>query len=98
MESDRGTVGGAAVQDGLFRMIARVVDNQLPATVGVAGAQGTQDVTKLQVRRARIARGKDCSRPTLQGGKEIDGARAAIRNLLAFDQSRTQGQGWGQAP
>src|SRR5262245_9201969 len=55
VESDLGTLGGAPVQHGLFLMIARVVDNQVPATVGVTHAQGVQEMAKLQVGMALIA-------------------------------------------
>ena len=92
VESDLGALGRAPVQHGLFLMKAGVVHNQMPATVGVAGAQGAQEVTKLQIGMALIALGEDCPRAHIKGGKEIDGAMADILKLLAFDQARTQGQ------
>src|SRR5262245_30824948 len=59
VERDRGALGGAPVQHGLFLMIARVVHNQMPATVGVADAQRPQEVAKLPVRMPLIALRED---------------------------------------
>src|ERR671938_633401 len=54
-ESNLGTLGDTPVQHGLVLMIARVVHHQLPATVGGAGAQRAQEVTKLQISMALVA-------------------------------------------
>ena len=61
MEGDRGALGGAPVQHGLFFMIARIVPNQMPAGVGVATAQlavGTEqmdeDVLRLSYAPAAL--------------------------------------------
>jgi hypothetical protein len=93
VQSELGTLGGAPVQDGLFLMIACIVDNQMPATVGGAGTEGTQEVTTLQVGMPLIALGQDGPRPDLTGGAESDGAMADLLKLLVFDQPRRQGQG-----
>jgi len=92
VESDLGALGGAPVQHGLLLMKAGVVYNQMPATVGVAGAQGAQEVAKLQIGMALIALGEDLPRADLKGGKESDSAVADILKLLAFDPARAQGQ------
>ena len=78
-------------------MIASVVDNQMPATVGVAGAERAQEVAKLQVRMPLIALREDRAGSDLKGGKEIDSAMPDILKLLAFDQAWAQGQGRVQA-
>src|ERR1700752_2891558 len=87
VEGDLGTLGSAPVQDGLFLMITRIIHNQMPAALGVAGAQGPQEVAKLQIGMALIALGEDFPRPDIKGGKEINGAMAEILKLLAFDQT-----------
>src|SRR4029453_14032168 len=97
VEGDFRALRGAPVQDGLFLVIARVVDNQVPATVGVTPPQGAQEVAELQIGMALIALRKDFSRQDIKGGKEIDRAMADILKLLAFDQARPQGQGRVQA-
>ena len=85
-------VGGAPVQHGLFLMIAGIIHNQRPATVGVAGAQRTQEVTKLQIGMALRAVREDLPGSYSKSSKEIEGARAEILKLLALDQARPQGQ------
>src|SRR5262245_4542523 len=97
VESDLGPLRGAPVQHGLFLMIACVIDNQMPATVGVPGAEGAQEVTKLQIGMALIALREDLPGADIKGSKEIDGTMADILKLLAFDQARPQGQGGMQA-
>src|SRR5512138_1986704 len=92
VERDLGTLGGTPVQHGLFLMIAGIIHNQMPATVGVAHTQGVQEVAKLQVGMALIALGKDFPGANIKGGKEIEGAMADILKLLAFDQAGPQGQ------
>src|SRR5262245_28159384 len=49
VESHLGPLGGAPVQHGLFLMIASVVQDQMPATVGVTGAERPQEVAKLPI-------------------------------------------------
>ena len=85
VQGDLGALGGTPVQHRLFLMIAGVVDNQRPATVGVTGAERAQEVAKLQIGMALIALGKDFPRPNIKGRKEIDGALANLLKRLAFD-------------
>ena len=88
VEGDLGPLGGAPVHHGLLFMIARIVHNQMPAAVGVAGAQRPQEVTKLQVRMSLIALREDLASADLKGGKEIDRAMAEVLKLLALRPSR----------
>jgi hypothetical protein len=97
MARNLGPLGSAPLQDGLFLMIPRVVHNQMPATVWVAGAQRPPEVAELQIGMALITPCEAFPSADLKGGKEIDGARAEILNLLAFEQPRTQGQSRLQA-
>src|SRR5262249_4440006 len=97
VERDLGTLGSTPVQHGLVLMIARVVHKQLPATVGIAHAQGAQEVTKLPVGMTPITLRDDFPRANRKGGKEIEGAMAAILNLLALHQPGPQRQGRVQA-
>ena len=92
MESNLGPLGGAPVQHGRFLMLAGGVHKQGPATVGGAGAQRAQEVTKLPIGMALIALGEDLSGADIKGGKEIDGAMADRLTLWACDQARPQGQ------
>src|SRR4051812_9595605 len=97
MEGDLGPLGGAPVQHGLFLMIACIVDNQMPRTLGIAGAEGAQEVTKLQISMALVALREDLPGADIKGGKEIDCAVAKVLKLLALDQAGTQGQSRMQA-
>src|SRR5215831_8896873 len=97
VESNLGALRGTPVQDGLFLVIARVVNNQMPATLGVAGAKCPQEVAKLQIGMALIALCEDLPCAHVKGGKEIDRAMADILKLLALDQPGTQGQSRMQA-
>jgi hypothetical protein len=91
VEGDLGPLGGAPLQHRLLLMIAGVVPNQRPVTVGITSAQGAQEVAKLQVGMALITLGKDLPAADIKGSKEIDGAMAQILTLLAFDQAGPQG-------
>ena len=92
MKSDRGTLGRTPVQHRLFLMIAGIVHNQMPATVGVADAEGVQEVAKLQIGMALIALREDFPRTDIKGGKEIDDPMAEILKLLALHQAGAHGQ------
>src|SRR5205814_9985925 len=74
-----------------------VVEYQMTATVGVAGTEGAQEVTKLQISMPLVALREDLPCADIKGGKEVDRAMADILKLRAFNQARTQGQGWVQA-
>jgi hypothetical protein len=97
VQRDLRTVGGAPLQDGLFLRKTRLVPHQLPAPGGSAGRERPHEGAKLPVGRALVAVGKALARPAIPGGKELKGARADIRNLLACDHAGPQGQGRGQA-
>src|SRR5215510_13333085 len=97
VEGDCGPLSRTPVQHRLFLMIAGVVHNQMPATVRGAGAQRTQEVTKLPIGMTLIALREDLPSPHVKGGKEIDGAMAEILKLLTFDQAGPHGQSRMQA-
>jgi hypothetical protein len=78
-------------------MLAGVVHNQMPTTVGGADAPRAQELTTLQIGRALRALGEDFPGADRKGGKEGEGAMANILKLLAFDQTRRQGQRRRQA-
>ena len=90
VERDLRALGGAPVPHGLFLMKARIVHNQMPATVGVAGPQRAQEVAKLPVGMALIALREHFPGVHIKSGKEVDGPMTAIFKLLALDQAGTQ--------
>ena len=97
VEGDCGPLGRTPVQDRVFLMLAGVVHNQMPTTVGGADAPRAQELTTLQIGRASRALGEDFPGADRKGGKEGEGAMANILKLLAFDQPRRQGQRRRQA-
>jgi hypothetical protein len=93
VERDLWALRSTPIQDCLLFMKTCIVDNQMPAAVGVARPQCSQEVAKLQVGRALIALREDVPGPDIKGGKEIDRAMPEILKLLALDQAWPQGQG-----
>jgi hypothetical protein len=69
-------------------MKARIVDNQMPATVGIAAAQCAQEVAKLQVGMALIALREHFAGAHIKGGKEIDSPMTDILSRLKFSPWR----------